>query len=111
MGVSLRIKDINYLNFDLRNKTKIKGIEGDIFVVNYKLNSGREENFSFFICRNINNDFINPILIKSFQVKSVEYGLINTGQILSVYIFVQTAFLPQTAVAIAASCAIGNCIQ
>ena len=29
----------------------------------------------------------------------------------SVYIFVQTAFLPQTAVAIAASCAIGNCIQ
>lgn len=29
----------------------------------------------------------------------------------SVYIFVQTAFLPQTAVAIAASYAIGNCIQ
>ncbi len=156
MGVSLGIKDMNYLNFDFKNisKTKIKGIEGDIFVINYKSNSGSEDNFSFVVFRNINNDFINPMLIKSVQGKSIEYGLINTGQILSVensdkivslsittaysnknakisdcgnavmscvqdaysghgwasvYIFLQTAFIPETAAGIVYYCGLKNC--
>jgi hypothetical protein len=106
------------------------------------------------VFRNTNNDLINPILIKSVQRKSVEYGLVTNGQILavnnfndnisfkatdiysnknakisdcgyavmrcvqdaysghgwaSVYIFVQTAFIPETAAAIVYYCGLKNC--
>jgi len=155
MGISQGLSNIDIQDFDFNTiyKSVKNDFEGQAFSVNYKNTFDGKIIYSLVVFKNSENELLNPMLVKCVQGKSINYGLINSGQQVtiandegevfsnvttlysnksskamcggavascigdaysnhgwaSVYIFVQSAFIPQTAVAIAGYCAMGNC--